>query len=55
MYHVISAKVARQASDRFASETGWLVLDLAGRIIYRMKIRSEACAAADRLNRAAAS
>lgn len=52
-FYVISAKLAKQASERFAAETGWLVLNLRGAIVYRMRLKSDAVAACERLNVAA--
>jgi hypothetical protein len=49
-FSVIEARVARMASDRFAAETGFLVLDQSARIVYRMKRKSDAVTACNRLN-----
>ena len=51
MYQVLSAKIARQASERFAAYTGWLVLDSRMQLVYHYKRKADAVAACERLNK----
>ncbi len=49
-YYVLSAKLARQISEKYGNASGWFVLDTSGRIVYHMQTAADARKACRRLN-----